>query len=81
MFREDDSGKSMSSERKLQFQEEDISSDRGAPLLPCLFQSRYFSSYFMLQGFFIGGFPIMKITSYPTLVISKSYETLFTLLN
>jgi hypothetical protein len=39
-------------------------------VLPCLFQSRLFSSFFMFQGFFfIGGFPIMKRTSYPTLVI------------
>jgi hypothetical protein len=38
-------------------------------VLPCLFQSRYFSSYFMLQGFFIGGFPVAKRASYPTLVI------------
>jgi hypothetical protein len=29
-----------------------------------------------VKAFFIGGFPIIKKTSYPTLVIRKSYETL-----
>ena len=41
----------------VQIWEGDFSGERGHPLLPCLFQSRLFLSFFMFQGFFHRRFP------------------------